>query len=474
MSLESLRLPNLFFADLGPELELTPNTVREACHSIRRNREHWLRHQSSRQLIDLLAYVGEQWLSPDNPIRQVALKEGSAEMQLNPSVLACGLDGIFEQLTSETLETLIIQDLGDARRLDEFVGGRHEMRSGRMALVHGPELLVHWAAGNVPNAILAQMTLGILTKSAQFIKCASNANWVPRLFAHSLALAEPKLGSCLELAVWPRNSCALEEALLDEADCVVATGSDEMIQAIRSKIDSNTRFLGYGHKLSFGFITREVLSSYGTARIVRDAATDVVAWDQLGCLSPHVYYVENGGAMEPEGFAAALAEELSKRETVDPRGPLSSKEAVEISSRRRVYEMRAAASDGMETVRVDTLFRDDPRKVRVWKSDDTTAWTVVFDSEPGFKTSCLNRFIYVKPVEHLKSLLAQIEPVRHQISTVGLAAVDERFTELALALAQWGVPRVCPIGRMQSPSLAWRHDGQPALAGLVRWTDLET
>jgi len=97
MSLESLRLPNLFFADLGPELELTPNTVREACHSIRRNREHWLRHQSSRQLIDLLAYVGEQWLSPDNPIRQVALKEGSAEMQLNPSVLACGLDGFFQQ-----------------------------------------------------------------------------------------------------------------------------------------------------------------------------------------------------------------------------------------------------------------------------------------------------------------------------------------------------------------------------------------
>jgi hypothetical protein len=35
------------------------------------------------------------------------------------------------------------------------------------------------------------------------------------------------------------------------------------------------------------------------------------------------------------------------------------------------------------------------------------------------------------------------------------------------------VTRVCPLGRMQEPPLTWRHDGRPALADLITWTDLE-
>ena len=40
-------------------------------------------------------------------------------------------------------------------------------------------------------------------------------------------------------------------------------------------------------------------------------------------------------------------------------------------------------------------------------------------------------------------------------------------------LAHWGVARVCPLGQMQNPPLAWRHDGRPALEDLVTWTDWE-
>ena len=38
---------------------------------------------------------------------------------------------------------------------------------------------------------------------------------------------------------------------------------------------------------------------------------------------------------------------------------------------------------------------------------------------------------------------------------------------------RWGVARVCRLGLMQEPPLAWRHDGRPALGDLVRWTDWE-
>ena len=40
------------------------------------------------------------------------------------------------------------------------------------------------------------------------------------------------------------------------------------------------------------------------------AAADVTAWNQLGCLSPHVFYMQRGGEISPEHFAQLLAEEL--------------------------------------------------------------------------------------------------------------------------------------------------------------------
>ena len=60
------------------------------------------------------------------------------------------------------------------------------------------------------------------------------------------------------------------------------------------------------------------------------------------------------------------------------------------------------------------------------------------------------------------------------VSTVAVAAPDDRLDALAVRLARWGASRICPVGRMQDPPVAWRHDGRPALGDLVTWTDLET
>jgi hypothetical protein len=98
---------------------------------------------------------------------------------------------------------------------------------------------------------------------------------------------------------------------------------------------------------------------------------------------------------------------------------------------------------------------------------------VVYEADPRFQLSCLNRFIYVKGVKDLTEAMQNAESVRSQVSTVGLAAPEDKEPELATALARWGVARVCRLGRMQEPPLAWRHDGRPALGDLVTWTDWE-
>jgi hypothetical protein len=242
------------------------------------------------------------------------------------------------------------------------------------------------------------------------------------------------------------------------ADCVTATGSDETLAALRPRVPAKARFLGYGHRVSFAYVCAESLDGFSARKCAQRAAADIAAWDQQGCLSPHAVYVERCGGVTPEEFAELLAQELAKLEAAEPRGSLPPAEAAAIASRRAFYEVRAAHSPA----------------TRLWTSEGSTAWTVLYEAEPQFQMSCLNRFAYVKGVEGVKEMLAAADPVRGQVSTVGLAAPPTRAAELAVVLARWGVTRICPLGRMQEPPLAWRHDGRPSLGDLVTWADWES
>jgi hypothetical protein len=452
-----MTLPNYYLADLPPEAVLTPEMIREACITLKRNRAQYLATWNTSAIVRLLANVAEDWLQETNPFRRMALEAAEAQTGFSAAVLAAGLDTFFQQLTVDNLETLLLQELGHVERFDTFVASQPEQHTRRAALVRGPELLVHFTAGNLPNPALQCMILGLLARSAQFVKCAQGQSLLPRLFAHSIYEVEPKIGSCLEVAAWPGGNLALEQALFQQADCLTVTGSDETLDAVRQRLPSHVRFLGYGHRVSFAYIARDMLSRHLARELASQAAWDVAAWDQLGCLSPHVVYVQREGAVAPETFAELLAEALNQLEQRAPRGPRSVEQTAAISTRRAFYEVRAAYSP-------DT---------RQWCSPDSTAWTVVFESDPQFQVSCLNRFVYVKPVRDLDEALQAAAPLRGKVSTVGLAAPLSQAEKLARRLAEWGVARVCRLGQMQNPPLLWRHDGRPSLGDLVLWTDWE-
>lgn len=452
-----MELPNYFLADLPPEATLSPAMITAACDTLKRNREKFLALRTTDDIVRVLCEVAADWLRPENKFRRLALELGPEQTGFSAAVLEKGLDTFFRRFTTENFQALIAQDLGDGilvttdqRRLpEEAASTRHFWR--------GPQLLVHVAAGNLPNPTLMSLTLGLLTHSAQFVKCASGASLLPRLFAHSIYEADHKLGACLELAGWRGGNAALETALFAEAECVTATGSDATLAAIRAQLPGQIRFVGYGQRVSLGYVAREVLRDEMAAEVVSRAADDVVAWDQNGCLSPHCFYVEERGAVESDRFAALLAAELMRREAAEPRGQISVPASADIASRRSMYETLA-------------VHRGD---VKIWSSQNSTAWTVVFEHEVRFRFSPLNRFIFVKPVPDAAAALQGLDEVRGKVSTVSLAAPPEKLRELARQFARWGATRICPLGQMQNPPLTWRHDGRPALGDLVTWTDFE-
>lgn len=454
----TMNLPACYLADLPEGASITGELVTEACHALARNRLPHLLPRSTDEVIHDVAAAAGLWMEPHSPFMRDAAAGLSAQSGMSVATATEGLTRVFSMLNEEGLGRWVEQDLGHPRRLDGFQATAAEQATGRRAMAVGPELLVHITAGTLPAGAVLSMVAGVLIRSAQFIKCGSGSSLVPRLFAHALRQIDPGLGSCLEIAEWPRQRLDLEEAVFALADGITATGSDEALVALRGRVPVSTSFVGHGHRVSFGYVCREVLSGRQAADAVRGVAVDVAAWNQLGCLSPHVVYVERGGSASPDEFAAALAGELGALESRLPRGSLPPADAATIRSRRSFYEVRAAHSAG----------------TRLWTSADSTAWTVVYEEDAQFQASCLNRFVYVKPVAELEEALHGADAVRRHVSTVGLAAPTHRQSELARHLARWGGTRVCPVGRMQSPQPLWRHDGRPALGELVRWVDWET
>lgn len=452
-----LNLPNYFLADLPSSNSLSAQVIRDACQSLKHNRAQYLRHRSTRELIHLLSEAGQSLASPQGRFHQLLLSLSPAATGFPQKVLANGLRRFFQDFTATQFEALVVQEFGHIDRLDELTSSDTETRTSRTSRALGPDLLVHVAAGNLPCPAWMSLTRGLLLRSAQFMKCASGSSLLPRILAHCLHELDPKVASCIEIAEWPGGSKTLEDSLFQEASCVTATGSDETLDAIRARLPARVRWAGFGDRISFGFVAREALTPCDLSNTVESAADDIVAWNQRGCLSPHLLYVEHPAPITPEEFSERLASELDRRERTEPRGPIAPEDAAAIATRRSFYHVRSAHL-------ADT---------RLWQSEDSTAWTVVFETNPQCQLSCRNRFIYIKPVHQLEDALHAVDPWLSRISTVGLAAAGRRARILAEQLAREGIPRICPLGSMQRPPLLWRQDGRPSLADLATWTDWE-
>ncbi len=432
-------------------MSATVEQVREAIIRMRAARDHVLAHRSTPTVIAALAETARRWLAVDSPWRARASEQAAESLGFSPAMVNEIVDLIFGQWTPEALGELLDKELGDRRVLDEF------QPLGRLASrAIGPRLITHILAGNVPAPGLVSILSGLLLRSANLVKPAARDPVFPRLFLESLTEVDAELAACVAVLDWPRTETAVTQAALAEAEAVLVCGDDRTIAALRAMAPATAVFMGYGHKISFAVIGREAMTEENLPALARAAAFDVSVYDQQGCLSPHVIYVEERGALSPRKFAGALATAMAEYQQRVPRGRLSVEEAATLTTLRAGYQFRAESD----------------RRLSVWAGPQPNDWLVVYEDDPSFSPSCLNRMVYVKPTDGFSRVLDNVRRYVPLISTVGVAPFDERARALARELAEMGVTRVCPLGEMQQPPLTWHHDGRPNLAALVRWTDV--
>ncbi|RVU18079.1 acyl-CoA reductase [Methylobacterium oryzihabitans] len=429
--------------------ELSEAQAAALCGQIRERARTALRRMAVARIVEAIDGATARLLDRSHPVRRKAEALLPVVTGYDRETVRLGLTGFLKTFRRPQLLRFLAEDFSDPGLLDGF----RPAPKGGLVRAQGPDLLLHVWAGNVPALSLWSLVCGLLVKAGTVGKLASAEPLTAGWFAGLIAEQDPELGECLAAVWWKGGEGASEKVFLREADTVLAYGDDATLAALREKLPIGTRFLSHGHRIGFGVIAREALDRRRAPALARLAAQDVARYEQQGCYSPQMLFVERGGLVAPAEFARYLAHDLAALAARHPRRPLSPGEAAGVAAWRQAQELRDTA---------DLL------------GEPADPWgVVVLDGDDTLRPSGLNRTVAVVAVDDLDAVPARVAPHRAFLQTAGVAASPERLLRLADGLAAVGVSRITAIGAMTRPEAGWHHDGRFSLLDLVTLTEIE-
>ena len=402
-----------------------------------------LRRRPARETLAALARVLDGWSDPEGPWRNALASELPGATGFSEPMVREGLARALDAWSGDALREIVEREIGAPERLD----------SARPGMASGFDVTTVLLAGSIPMPTLVSLLAPLALRSPVLAKSASRDPVTPRLLARSLAETDAELAQCLEVVDVPGDDAARIDALL-EADCVVATGSDQTISAVRARARAEQRVVARGHRFSLAALGAAASQGAALEDVAARLALDVALWDQLGCLSPIAVYVEGEDAADR--VAEALARALASAEERWPRGAVEAGAAAAIAHERADAELRHAAG----------------RRVCLHASG-ASLWTVVREDGSGPRPAPLHRFVRVLPLRDAAALPAALAPVAAHLAGIAIEGFGPHTGSLARELADLGASRICAPGRLQAPPLGWSHGGEGVLIPIARFTDLE-
>ncbi|WP_427939173.1 acyl-CoA reductase [Achromobacter marplatensis] len=432
---------------------LTALQMQAIAERVKRASAQHLKTMTVSEIIAVIDRAIARLLNPNDPYRRQADALLPIVSGYDVEMVRLGLTGFFKTFRAPQLHRFVAEDFANPKVLDGF----QPAAKGGAVRAYGPQLLAHSWAGNVPALALWSLVCGLLVKAGNIGKLPSAEPLFAGWFARLLAEVHPPLADCLAVVWWRGAGDEDASALYAQADTVVAYGGNDALHAIQRRLPVTARFLAHGHKLGFGVVSAMALDAQKAPALARRAAWDVMRYDQQGCYSPHVFYVQRGGPVSPRDFAGYLAGELSNLQRRFPRRALDLEESAAVAKWRQSIEWTLPPGGA------DALI-----------GDMETAWSVAYvDEAASLAPTALQRSITVAGIDALDEVAPLVACRREFLQTAGVAATPEELYRLAEQLGAAGVTRVSAIGAMSVPEAGWHHDGRFNLLDLVRMTEIE-
>ncbi len=372
------------------------------------------------------------------------------QTRLSVPMIRWAIDTSLERFTVERVVAMCVRGMdahpGAARgrpfqsradQLERSPGARVNVADVRTSLC------VVVLSGNVFTACLRAVLTPLVFGVPVLVKASSRDDVLARALVEALPAPYREAAAVLS---HPGGDARRDDALLRHADVVHAYGTDHTLRALRARTPIHARFIPHGHGVGLAYFPRPLdndAEAYANA-----LALDIAAYEQRGCLSPHIVYVQPG---DERRLGQLLHAALADLERSLPTGGRTSEEN---AARRMWLETVAALGEVLEGPHHAVAVEDD---VPLPNGPGQRS-VVVRSSSSGRTTGKRSRAAdFAETVAALGS----------QLKSIGVALPEPEIGTLAWDLPSGVAPRLVPLGRMQILPFDALADGYPPWEGLL-------
>ncbi|MGF6488545.1 aldehyde dehydrogenase family protein [Pseudomonas frederiksbergensis] len=309
---------------------------------------------------------------------------------------------------------------------------------------HPLGLVVHITPGNAPLLAFCAILESLLAGNINWLRPSASDQGLTAQLLAALVQCDSSGRLAEFVAVLPVDTSRIAQ-LCATADGVSAWGGVAALKAIRQQIPAGCRWIDWGHKISFAYLSPEAAEPAALDAL----ADEVCRLDQQACSSPQWVLVDSNDPAVLHDIGERLAEAFKRRAQQWPALMPTDQEASEITTRTAM-------------VQLDQCFTD--QTGQVWTG---SGWRVIWEHHQTLAPSPLFRTVLLKPVpQHL--LAESLLPWRNVLQSCALIASPAGTPELVRTLVNAGVTRIAPCETIHDGYAGEPHDGVYALSRLSR------
>lgn len=412
-----------------------------------------LRKLTCDEIMTHLDAVSAKFCDPGYIKRIVAVDTVSKATSFSPEACSLSIDLEFSSSRLPEMTAAMKNEFGDYAVLDGFVENPN-LKGYTKAVPNLPVFAV--CSSNIPALPHLSIMRSFMTKNPVVLKTSRGEPFFTPLYMEALAEAGSALSECAVVVCYKSSDTETTDRLIEMAKTVIVYGGPGTSSYFAKKALHPKKLIMHDHKLGFGVIGNGFIGCMNSGQLADLAAKiafDVSTFEQRACLAPHVYFY--GAAMNPDvdEFARYLVAEFEKEEAKNPPAALAPAAA---------YQRRAFIDS--------QIFSGDVQAVLETKSKKSA---VIVSGRKEFPVSPLDRTLFLTPFSKNEEAFARLAPLRGFFQNVSLNAAPDDLPLWLEELSKLGVSRICPAGRMPTPTMMWHHDGIPALSEMVRFIDIE-
>ncbi|MFG6202818.1 acyl-CoA reductase [Pseudomonas retamae] len=305
-------------------------------------------------------------------------------------------------------------------------------------------LVVHVTPANAPLLACCAMIESLLAGNINWLRPSSSDQGLTAKLLHVLVHSDPSGQLRDYLAVLPVATAQIGQ-LCQWANGVSAWGGETALRAIREQLPPGCRWIDWGHRISFAYLTPDA----GSAPSLEALVDEVCRLDQQACSSPQWLLVDSDDPTVLEAIGAGLAAAFERRAEQWPALLPTIQEASEISTQTMMARLSQSFSGTTG---------------RVWS---TPRWRVIWTHDHSLAPSSLFRTLLLKPLPRQR-LTEHLLPWRNVLQSCALVCDETQISELTRELIAAGVSRIAPVNAIHDGYAGEPHDGVYALQRLSR------